>query len=56
MSQYVSIRFYKLHADADAAAFEQAFHNAQPTLGVERIMLLRGLPPNNVDLAFFYFD
>lgn len=56
MAQYVSIRFYKLHADADAAAFEQAFHNVQPTLGVERIMLLRGLPSNNVDLAPSDFD
>lgn len=56
MPQYVGIRFYKLHANADTAAFEQAFHDVQPKLGVERIMLLRGLPSNDVDLAPSDFD
>ena len=56
MAQYVSVRFYKLTAEADHEAFEQAFHKVQPALGVERIMLLRGLSPNTLDLATSQFD
>ena len=45
MAQYVSVRFYKLTAEADPEAFEDAFHAFAPALGVERVMLLRGLSP-----------
>ena len=39
MAQYVSVRFYKLTAEADPEAFEDAFHAFTPALGVERVML-----------------
>ena len=56
MAQYVSVRFYKLTAEADPEAFEDAFHAFAPALGVERVMLLRGLSPNTLDLAPSQFD
>ena len=56
MAQYVSVRFYKLTAEADPKAFEDAFHAFAPALGVERVMLLRGLSPNTLDLAPSQFD
>tara|TARA_B100000029_G_scaffold460698_1_gene491874 strand:- start:673 stop:1047 length:375 start_codon:yes stop_codon:yes gene_type:complete len=56
MAQYVSVRFYKLTAEADHKAFEQAFHSFAPALGVERVMLLRGLSPNMLGLAPSQFD
>ena len=56
MPQYVSIRFYKLREDADPAAFEQAFRDARPTWGIERIMLLRGFGAETHALAPSKFD
>lgn len=56
MPQYVSIRFYKLRADADPADFEQAFQVARPTWGIERIMLLRGFKAETHALAPSDYD
>ena len=56
MPQYVSIRFYKLRDDADPAAFEQAFRDARPTWGIERIMLLRGFKADTHALAPSEYD
>ena len=56
MPQYVSIRFYKLRDDADPAAFEEAFREAPPTWGIERIMLLRGFKADTHPLAPSEYD
>ncbi len=56
MPQYVSIRFYKLRDDADPAAFEEAFREAPPTWGIERILLLRGFKADTHALAPSEFD
>ena len=56
MPQYVSIRYYKLRDDADPTAFEQAFRDARPTWGIERIMLLRGFKADTHALAPSEYD
>ncbi len=56
MPPYVSIRFYKLRADADVQAFEQAFRAVRPTLGIERVLLLRGFQADEFDLAPSGYD
>lgn len=48
MPNFVAIRTYNLKPDADQAAFEKAFENIKPALGLQKVVLLRGYQGDRV--------
>ena len=56
MPAYVAIRFYKLGPDTDPADFERTFADVQPTLGLQRLFLLKRHAPSALELATSEYD
>jgi len=46
MLQYIAIRTYKLKPDVDKAVFEKVFGNVNGTLGLQKVILLKGYQGN----------